>query len=176
MNSVEQMASFVQLWDLVQQVNLTSEQDTLTWRWTSHGEYTAKSAYEMQFVGASRDVPGMAIWRAQAEGKHKFFAWLLLQSRILTKDRLAARGWQGNSNCSFCSLHEETAEHLILSCPFAQQVWSRVTVWLNGVMSFQGFDLQLEDWWRANLQNLSKQEQRVKAAVLMYVAWNIWKE
>jgi hypothetical protein len=43
-------------------------------------------------------------------------------------------------------------------------------------MSFQGFDLQLEDWWRANLQNLSKQEQRVKAAVLMYVAWNIWKE
>jgi hypothetical protein len=52
----------------------------------------------------------------------------------------------------------------------------QVTVWLHGVMSFQGFDLQLDDWWRANLQNLSKQGQRVKAAILMYVAWNIRKE
>ncbi|RLN08356.1 putative ribonuclease H protein [Panicum miliaceum] len=137
---------------------------------------TAKSAYEMQFVRASRDVPGMAIWGAQAEGKHKFFAWLLLQSRILTKDRLAARGWQGNSSCSLCNLHEETAEHLILSCPFAQQVWSKVNDWLHGVLPFQGFDFQLEDCWRANLQNMSKHEQKIKAAVLMYVAWNISKE
>jgi hypothetical protein len=30
----------------------------------------------------------MAIWKAQAEGKHRFFAWLLLQEKILTEDKL----------------------------------------------------------------------------------------
>lgn len=37
MQTVEEMASFVQLWDFVQSVQLTDEPDTIAWRWTADG-------------------------------------------------------------------------------------------------------------------------------------------
>jgi hypothetical protein len=51
MQTVEEMASFVELWDLVQGVQLTEDQDQITWRWTYDGNYTAKSTYNAQFHG-----------------------------------------------------------------------------------------------------------------------------
>ena len=43
MESVGEMANFISLWDLVQNVQLTNEQDAIRWKWTAHGEYTTKS-------------------------------------------------------------------------------------------------------------------------------------
>ena len=36
--------------------------------------------------------------------------------------------------------------------------------------------LQIEDWWKSSLRNLPKDERRVAAALLVYMAWNLWKE
>jgi hypothetical protein len=77
MQTVEEMANFVELWDLVQAVQLTDEQDQITWRWTTH----AKSAYNAQFHGSYSTYTGENIWRGEAEGKHKFFAWLRSNAR-----------------------------------------------------------------------------------------------
>lgn len=74
MQSVDQMASFVELRDLVQAVQLSDGQDTISWRWTSDGAYTAKSAYNAQFLGSYSNFRGLSVWQAEAEGKHKFFA------------------------------------------------------------------------------------------------------
>ena len=80
MQTVEEMESFVQLWDLVQGVQLSDQQDQITWRWTPDGTYTTKSAYNAQFLGSFSNFRREYVWRADAEGKHKFFAWLLIQS------------------------------------------------------------------------------------------------
>ena len=76
MQSVDQMDSFVELWDLVQAVQLSDGQDTISWRWTTDGAYTAKSAYNAQFLGSYSSFrgAGLSVWQAEAEGKHKFFA------------------------------------------------------------------------------------------------------
>ena len=91
------------------------------WRWTTNGEYTAKSAYNAQFFGSYTTSRGDYIWRAEVEGKHKFFTWLLVQSKILTADKLLARQWPCNPICPLCSQEQETASHLILHCTFAQK-------------------------------------------------------
>jgi hypothetical protein len=31
------MAQFINLWELLQEVQLTDAPDTITWRWTEHG-------------------------------------------------------------------------------------------------------------------------------------------
>jgi hypothetical protein len=103
MQSVNEMASFVRLWDLAQTVELSAEPDFIRWKWTAHGDYTAKSAYNIQFVGSHS-------WQAEAEGKHKFFAWLLVQSKLLTADNLSKRQWPCDPICSFCSQEQETAD------------------------------------------------------------------
>lgn len=56
--TVDEMASFVELWDIVQNVQLTDEQDKVNWRWTTDGAYTAKSAYAVQFQGSFTNFRG----------------------------------------------------------------------------------------------------------------------
>jgi hypothetical protein len=71
------------LWGVVQDVHLTDGEDSITWRWTADGSYsTSKSAYEVQFKGSFCSFDSNAIWKAQAEGKHKLFAWLLKYSLL----------------------------------------------------------------------------------------------
>jgi len=65
MQTVEEMASFVVLWDLLQAVPLSSSPDTIIWRWMTNGEYTAKSAYNAQF--------GKQRWRASTSSSLGYY-------------------------------------------------------------------------------------------------------
>ena len=175
MQTVEEMESFVQLWDLVQGVQLSDQQDQITWRWTPDGTYTTKSAYNAQFLGSFSNFRREYVWRADAEGKHKFFAWLLIQSKILTEDKLLARQWPCNPLYPHCNLALETASHLILHCPFAQQVWALVKTWTHSIVRKPVQGLDVMTWWEKELAHLPKKDRRLKAAVMIYGTWNIWK-
>jgi hypothetical protein len=112
MNSVEQMAQFVHLWDAVQQVEFVDRPDEISWRWTSNGAYTSKTAYLAQLKGTYCTFDALSIWRAHAEGKHKFFAWLLVQTKILTADKLEARNWP----CDASSVTRKEKQLLTFVC------------------------------------------------------------
>jgi hypothetical protein len=90
---------------------------------------SAKSAYNIQLLGTQRIFDGRSVWRAHAEGKHKFFAWLFVQGKILTADNLVRRNWPCNPICSLCDQELETAAHLCLTCSFAKEVWFLVANW-----------------------------------------------
>ncbi|RCV41405.1 hypothetical protein SETIT_9G133300v2 [Setaria italica] len=62
-------------------INLSDQPDEIVWRWTQDGTYTAKSAYRIQFQGSYCKFQPQTIWRAQAEGIHRLFTWLLLQRK-----------------------------------------------------------------------------------------------
>jgi len=156
MSSVEEMADFVALWDLVQDVQLTTEEDKITWKWTPDGSYTAKSAYEVQFKGSYCSFKPNAIWRAHAEGKHKFFTWLLVQEKLLTTYKLLARNWNCNPTCTLCNLQQETSEHLCLHCPFAVQVWNLVIAWSGSNISVPSQEATIEEWWCGTLAQQPK--------------------
>jgi hypothetical protein len=62
MSMVEEMTDFVAVWDLVQNVQLTTEDDQITWRWILDGNYTAKSAYVAQFKGSYCSFRPTTLW------------------------------------------------------------------------------------------------------------------
>ncbi|KAF8781126.1 hypothetical protein HU200_001103 [Digitaria exilis] len=70
------------------EVQLSDQPDVIRWRWTADGQYTAKSAYRVQFAGSYCTFDSTSIWKAKVEGKHRFFAWLLVQRKVLTADKL----------------------------------------------------------------------------------------
>jgi hypothetical protein len=111
-----------------------------------------------------------------AEGKHRGFAWLLVQSKILTVDRLLARNWPCSPLCALCDQILETAEHLVLHCVVAREVWLLVSHWVQGLVTMPPPDITIEEWWNASLQGRSKEEKRWVSFLLMYTAWNLWKE
>jgi hypothetical protein len=122
MSTVEEMAEFVMLWDLVQGVHFSDEEDKIVWKLTADGQYTAKSAYEVQFRSSFCSFNPKWLWSAHAEPKHRFFTWLLVQERILKADKLQDRNWLCNPMCPLCNLAPETTQHLCLQCPHAQRV------------------------------------------------------
>jgi len=73
MSTEEEMAQYILLWEVVQDVQFSEVPDEISWKWTTNGLYSSKTAYEIQFVGSTQ-----AIWKAKTEGKHRFFAWLLV--------------------------------------------------------------------------------------------------
>lgn len=127
LNTVAQLDQLLLLWDKFQSIQLTAQSDSITWRLTADGKYSAKSAYAVQFLARIWE-PGLEkVWSIRAEGKTKFFIWLLQQNRNWTADRLRSRGWPHDDRCCLCDQHLESALHLALQCPFAKEVWARVS-------------------------------------------------
>ncbi|KAK4734019.1 hypothetical protein R3W88_008280 [Solanum pinnatisectum] len=52
-----------------------------------------------------------------------FTMWLLVQAKLLTKDRLVKWGINVEPLCIFCQQEKETREHLFVKCPFARRLW-----------------------------------------------------
>jgi hypothetical protein len=91
------------------------------------------------------------VWKAHAEGKHKFFSWLLVQSKILTADKLAARNWPCNPVCALCDQDLQDAAHLCLHCVFTREVWAQMCLWTGGVIKVPEASVGLEEWWHRSL-------------------------
>jgi hypothetical protein len=121
--SMDHLLQFVELWSLLLHVHLDDQvEDSISWNLTANGQYSAKSAYEVQFLGSTLSIMHKTVWKVWATPKEKFFAWLFLQNRIWTADRLQKRGWP---NCGVC--------------PLASNLWSRCTISLWSVDSPLGF-------------------------------------
>lgn len=121
------LQEYFTLWGYVSQVQLQSQQvDNITWKFTQNGQYTAASAYKAQFVGITK-IPSIAsIWKSWAPPKCKFFAWLILQNRVWSSDRLAKRGWDHNPTCPLCRCAMETTHHMLAECRLTRRIWTLI--------------------------------------------------
>jgi hypothetical protein len=65
---------FVKLWSLLKNVRLRSRmKDSISWKWEQSGEYSAASAYKIQFQGSYPPFKISQLWKAKAEQKVKMF-------------------------------------------------------------------------------------------------------
>lgn len=56
--------------------------------------------------------------------KVSFFVWLAYWEKILTMDKLIARGYYYPNRCVMCCKDLESANHLLVHCPVARMVWN----------------------------------------------------
>uniref|UniRef100_A0A0A9GFD1 Reverse transcriptase zinc-binding domain-containing protein n=1 Tax=Arundo donax TaxID=35708 RepID=A0A0A9GFD1_ARUDO len=177
MTTTDQMVQFITLWSLLQEVTLTNQPDVMLWRWTNAGQYSAKSAYLIQFQGSFDQFNAQEIWKANAQPKHKFFAWQMVQNKLLTADRLAARNWPCNQICRLCDQEEETAFHLCIQCSFTKEVLEIIRVWTNGMLRPPEInDVSVQTWWNNMLRRCPAEQRKRAAAVGIVSLWNVWKE
>jgi hypothetical protein len=86
------LTEYLELWDLISEVNLTDTDDLHRWKPEASGVFSTKSAYRCYFVGSITFEPWKRIWKAWAPGKFKTFLWLAIRNRCWTADRLQKRG------------------------------------------------------------------------------------
>ncbi|XP_021865115.2 uncharacterized protein [Spinacia oleracea] len=71
------------------------------------------------------------ICNSHASPKSTFIAWLVVQNRLATKDRLIS--WQLNidGTCGLCQLENESLAHLFFSCSYSKDIWRQVLIQLG---------------------------------------------
>jgi hypothetical protein len=116
--SLDHLVQFTNLWEMLQSTTLVpNTTDTILWKLTNDGCYSSKSAYAMQFFGHTSSCMTSLVWKPWAPPKCKTFAWLVIQNRVWTTNRLQKRGWPNCRICKLCNQHQESALHLLFSAP-----------------------------------------------------------
>jgi hypothetical protein len=103
------MAEYIMLWIVVDEADLDladNRPDEIVWTRTASGEYSASSAYQIQFQGSITSDFQSLIWQVWAPSCCRFFIWLMLQNRVWAADRLMQHQW---SNVP--ALHQKPGDH-----------------------------------------------------------------
>jgi hypothetical protein len=177
--TADSLPEFVDLWDRVRQVNLVQgTSDSFVWHFSADGVYSSKSAYRLQFCGATSSHFVKLIWEAMAAPKCRFFGWLFAQNRLLTADRLMARRWPNSYFCPLCRRSLETAIHLLVECPWARRVWAAVAdahrLPALSPLTWGTPSATLE-WIASTIVAATVRDRKLTISVLL-VLWVLWKE
>jgi hypothetical protein len=104
---------------------------------TSHGRYTVRSGYYLQWKhqfgpranqlalpGTSANNPVWKIlWQLKLPSKIKIFIWRSLHGIVPLKSILANRHVGTSGACPVCYQGAEDIRHLLFICPAAQEIW-----------------------------------------------------
>lgn len=67
-----------------------------------------------------------AVWSSRTIPRQNFHAWLVVQNRIPTRDRLIQWGIDVSPLCLLCNQGNESRNHLFWDCNFTFDLWSMV--------------------------------------------------
>ncbi|KAK8622001.1 hypothetical protein V6N13_097629 [Hibiscus sabdariffa] len=138
--------------------------DALIWAGAKDGDYTVKSGYHFLAKAEElEDTPSTsnslsrnnqlwkALWGLNVPPKIRSFLWKLFHNIVPTKATLFYRfhgAFQGDMRCPRCGKEEESIEHMLFLCPFAQATWRASN--FNYSTSLVGFpggrDTPIETW------------------------------
>lgn len=111
-------------------IRLNDYEDSIVWSWDrvnsmSSVKKTYEAIFDHQPILEHKWWYNL-LWHWRLPPKLKVFGWLVLKNRILTGKNLIKRGLFGPFVCSQCKSDEETVNHLFITCPFAQGIWSNI--------------------------------------------------
>lgn len=105
-----------------------NQMDELIWRWTAEGSYSAKSVYHILVGGGLTRWEFHVIWRFSIPQSVKFFLFLLLKNKLLTREVLIRRSFNcADQSCPMCDSETlETTMHRFSQCHHSREIWHKV--------------------------------------------------
>lgn len=122
----ENLKNWFKLVASVAMINLNENNDLFHWDLNKDGPFSVKFMYTaliQEGVVASKS----PIWKIKVSLKIKIFFWYLQKGVTLTKDNLAKRNWQENTNGCLCS-SLETIQHLFFDWYHTRFIWNTVHI------------------------------------------------
>jgi hypothetical protein len=108
---------------------------------------------------------GKFVWHNRTLPKVQFFCWLLIQERIKCRYNLKQKHVLDEDTCPICGAESETADHLILKCPFARTLWHQ--------MGFVADGTQVASLW--NIARPANLPATHSTTFIHLICWMLWK-
>lgn len=166
-------AKMVNLLDIVE--------NAYTWRLSLKGDFSVWSAFwalnEIHHSGTT-PIPLMEkkwkiLWKLKLTERQKFFGWLLLHDRIMTKTLLAHRGMTSNVAYVIYDGEEESPLHLFRDCRSTNGVWHHL---IPPQLTSTFYVCSLNQWIEMNMFVKGyKWEGLEWRALFVLVCWWLWK-
>ncbi|KAL9685328.1 hypothetical protein QQ045_022776 [Rhodiola kirilowii] len=144
--------------------------NTVSWRGSGAG-FGVKDIYKM--LRGPREVVDWLklVWNSFNAPRDSINAWLAVQNKLLTRDRLGHWGVSGSKSCALCGEEDESRDHLFFECRFTAVVWHSVLGFLQIQPAFIQWEC-LIPWFKG----MPKKELRTKMAAaaitrLMNAVW-----
>lgn len=127
------------------------------------GSFSSKSAYRAFFNGSTTFEPWCRLWKSWAPPKCKVFLWLAIRNRCSTADRLAKQGLPHPHHCPLCDQEEETIQHLLTLCVFAQELWFNILspLCLQAAIPTRN-ERSFAEWLRKTIKRIPKEKKKGK--------------
>ena len=118
----------VQLHTYLTTITLTQEHDYYEWELAGKISRSFSTGEVYTYLrGDISDVTwAKTVWSPYEIPRHSFFAWLVIQNRCPTRDRLLGWGLQVPPHCLLCNSAMGTRNHLYHSYSYSFDLWSRV--------------------------------------------------
>jgi len=106
------------------------------------------------------------VWNNCALPRVKFFIWLLVQNRIQSRSNLLKKSIITDATCALCHNCDESADHLIFTCPVAASLWQHVGIERNSSTTVSNLGA---------LQRPNAIPETHFSVFIFLCCWNIWK-
>jgi hypothetical protein len=161
---------FTALLPRVEALQLSGQPDSriLTMCAKRTGELAVGELYKlMQFGGVDAPFADF-VWGGFAPSKAKFFAWLLVQSRIQSRAALFKKHVLSEEEalCPICESERETATHLIFACSFVRRFWDAIG-W--------SFPVDADVRRLFSYDTPAPRGSKTTSTLTILLCWNIWK-
>lgn len=123
-----------------------------------------------------RDQPkswAKSVWFSGAIPRQAFNMWLANLNRLPTKVRLLAWGLNVQPACSLCTSHDESRDHLFLTCSYANSLWQMVFSRLDPQCRLFVTWNELLSWTRVSTSSAPSTLRKVATHSLIY---NVWRQ
>ena len=128
---------------------LSEADDTFTWKWCANGCFSSRSACMKLFEGTVLLEEASLVWNSFVSMRFKFHAWLSLQKRCWSADRLIRHGLPSHVDCPLCAVEIETLDSLSLQCRFSSAIWFCLISRRGWPVPLPGAHSSLPSWWPA---------------------------
>ncbi|KAJ0519996.1 putative RNA-directed DNA polymerase [Helianthus annuus] len=163
-----------QLTVLLQSVSFSLEADKWQWSHDTSGDFSVCSVKKI-IRNHNRVMPNYVVqWNNWVPLKIGIVAWRAEGERLPTRAALARRGIPVSSMaCAMCGEHDETCEHLFVSCQFAQTIWQIIGQWCRytSLFTFCFRDVLDSHKWAPG----GSRKKKAFHAITLITLWCIWK-
>lgn len=122
----DELNQFVNLWHLLQSIQLNSTPDQIQWRFTSDGKYSSRSAYQAQFFGSHPNYQWDRVWKMKVEKKGKFFFLASPSAQAIHSRSNYQEGRPGEPNLLVVRTRNESMIHMVARCSYSLAVWNQI--------------------------------------------------